>query len=162
MVWFLKNWKLVAGGIAALAIALSVYAGYRFVTNLVHQNELLAGRVGQLETAKAVQDATIATQQDAIEEWQQFRSNLAVQLQELSDVRIDARRERERLLELFASTDLGQELADDPDAALARINSDLARSRCLLEGASGGAQTDCGGGGDREALAPTIAETGTD
>ncbi len=158
----LKHRRKIALGLGALAVAGVVFAGYRFVSNLVDENASLAQRVGQMETAQAVQDKTIAAQAEALEEWEQQRADFAAQLQELSDGQQQAREETQRLLEVFGSSDFARLLDARPGLILDRVNAGTARIGRLLECASGATGPGCDDGADADALAPTIAETGTD
>jgi len=162
MFFLLKHWRKIAMGLASLAVVGTVFAGYRFITNLVNENASLAQRVGQMETAQAVQSETIATQAEALAEWEQQRADFATQLQELSDGQIEAREEAQRLREVFSSSDFVRLLDARPGLILDRVNAGTNRIGRLLECASGASGPDCDDGGSTETLAPSITETGTD
>lgn len=140
--FFLKHWKKLLYMAVAIAVAGTIFAGYMFVRGLVDDLSDAQRRLGTVETAYEVQNATIDAQRAALEEWKATQEELERQLKELNDVTIEARRESAELRQFFADSDLDT-LEDDDLEALA--NGASRRADCLLSQATGASGLDCSG-----------------
>lgn len=142
MIFLARHWKKIVIGLSALAVAGTIFAGYKFVGGLVADLAAANQRLGVMETAIAVQDDTIEAQRDAIADWKEAQEALETKLEELNNVSLQAQQEAQELRRFFADADL----SSMEDAALeALVNSTDQRSRCLLSKASGASGLDCSG-----------------
>ena len=154
--------KAAIGGLLALAVVSSVYAAYSHYTGLVDENAQLQVELANAKTALSLQEVTLDKQAEALEEWVRFREDLGTKLQELADGQREARREQERLNDLFAGHDFDRLLQARPGLILNRVNDGTDRIGRLFECATGADNPDCGDGADTSAVISVSPETGTD
>jgi len=128
MIW---HWKKIMWAIVALAI---VSLGVTIVA-AVRDYASTKERLGVMETAVEVQNATITAQRQALDEWREWREAQEARLEELSDVSREARQNVAETRRELSGIDY--ETIDDE--TLGRVVNGIdARARCLLEAASGG------------------------
>ncbi len=107
--------KLIGAGALILIISLSVWAGYRYVTNLQEKVEFQMGELVKLETA----NLTLVAEREQIKE--SLDENRENQLVLQEDLRV-AREDKESLIKLFADHDFTNLVNKKPGLIELRIN----------------------------------------
>lgn len=121
----LRNWRLIAGGLAAVAVAGIIGLAYRHYTGLVADNGRLQADVSTLRSAVSQEQATNRAAREALEKWR-VAEKAAQKLRRQSEtVAAEAQSEARKLHEAFDQTNLSA------DALVAR--RDLDRLNGLLE-----------------------------
>lgn len=153
MSFLIKRWRIIAVGLASLAIVTILILAYQHYNGLVVENARNIAKIRTQEIALSSQRDAINAQKSALDEWVEASGRLEASLQELRDGQIHAMQENKRLRELFSEHDLGELAAAHPGLLERRVNDGTARIGRLLECASGADHSYCHGGD---------AETGVD
>ena len=105
--------------------------------NLKSSRDTALAEVGALRVAKDIQDATIDTQRDAIDQWKQQAENFQVTLQAMAIAQLAASEESRRLNDVLSKHDLTRLSLAKPGLIENRINSGTANIIELLRCAAG-------------------------
>jgi hypothetical protein len=135
----LKNWKIFAIGAIALAAIF-------FVKHTIDENRDLKDTVNKLDVAFKQQKETIDYQSSVIEDWERSRTDFIQQLEDLQRSSIEAKRERERLIDIFREHDFEALLNAKPETMERLVNSGSNRAFRLLQCATG--SEDCTDSGE--------------
>ena len=131
-------WRAILLGGAAMAVALTVFLGYRHYEGVLDDLASERANRARLETAVQLQDQTITSQADAISLWQASNNSLVERLaiqQLTSDL---AQAETRRLHDILQQHDLDALAAAKPGLIQRRVNTGTDRALRLLECASAG------------------------
>lgn len=131
-------YKIFGFALLALGVFGLGYGVVQHYNGIVEANRMLSANNAKLELAIAKQSGTIAAQGQALEEWDETRRLFEQQLQEMANVRREAREELNTLVQLFSTQELEQQLQDDPDQAAATATGLVNRMFGLLAEATGG------------------------
>lgn len=145
---FARHRKKLIWVIAALAVAGVIFAGYKFVENLLEDYAAAKQKLGVLETAIEVQNTTIEQQQDALQEWVEAQERMKQQLEALNARSAEAREEASRLR--FGITQTNLEILGASELGVVANGISL-RNWCLLEAATRGSDGSSCTSGDSEA-----------
>ena len=156
------SFKAFIAVVLVLGIGGSVYGFWKHYDGMVQDNATLTASAAKAELAVQVQSATIEAQRDALGKWEEAQSVIQAQLQEIANGQVEARAERERLIEIFNDHDLAALLDARPELILRRINDGTDSAFRMLECASGSGSPGCTGPDDTSAQITVAPETGTD
>lgn len=144
----LSNWKLILGGVLAVAVVSIIGVGYMHYQGLVEDNRRLSENNAKLETAVETQQGTIAAQRDAIGQWAEQAARLQASIEEMQAVQRQASQELRRINDIFADHDLTNLSRAKPGLIEPRINSGTADALRMLERVTAGGADDAGAGGE--------------
>jgi len=108
--------KMIVGGLAILAISLTIYAGYKYVVNLQEDNARLTGEVTKLEIAVEIKDKTI----------NQVKTDLLTNEKNqkvLNEELAAARKDKDEIIKLFGDHDFAKLVAKKPGLIEKKINT---------------------------------------
>lgn len=140
-----SKWKMIAAGLAALAVVTTIGLTYRHYTGLLSKVETLQTNNTRLQTAVDEQTATIDAQEQAISEWQESQDELIARVEELQRIAQEANREVRRLNGIFSRHDLTELARKKPGLIERRINDGTDRIGRMLHCATGAEGEDCAG-----------------
>ena len=102
----LKNWKLIAGGLAIVAIISIIGATYWHYTGLLSTVSTLERANTIFNIKIASQEKQIVAQQTALEEWKANEVEILNRLRLVETISKEARVDTRKLQELFSKHDL--------------------------------------------------------
>jgi hypothetical protein len=132
-------------GLKVAILAVLVTAGglfYWHYTTVKSERDEALMRVGALETAKAVQDSTIAAQSTRLAEFAQAQEALQATLEELQVQQAEANKEARILNDVLSKHDLHRLSQLKPGLIENRINRGSASVLGMFESATSGDQDD--------------------
>lgn len=112
----LRNWKLIAGGLCALAICGILVAAVHSHNRLIAQNAVLAANGEKLEAALRTEKAANDAAKAAIARWKQAEAKARQRAEELAKKDEEARRAAREIDDFFASHSLLDQMLAHPDA----------------------------------------------
>jgi len=122
---FVRNWRLIAGGLAVAMVAAIIGLGYHHYVGLVEENGRLQANVSTLNSAVSQERATNKAAREALEKWRAAEKAAQKLRRQSEAVAAEAQTETRKLHEAFDQADL------PADALVAR--RDLDRIYGLLE-----------------------------
>lgn len=124
-------------GIAA-AIILAFAGMYGYIHILKGERDTAIQQVGALTTAKAVQDATISAQKEAVNQWKEQAASFQKSLQDMADVQAKSNETARKLNDVLSRHDLHALSLGKPGLIERRINSGTIDIFRMLNDASSG------------------------
>jgi len=134
---------MIPGGIKmALVAALVVAAGlfYWHYTTVKSERDAALTRVGQLQVAHEVQQATITGLEEAIGDWKAQADRFQKTLDAMADAQVEANSQARKLNDVLSKHDLAALSLAKPGLVERRINSGSADVLGLFESATAGSK----------------------
>lgn len=127
---------LKMAAVGALVAAAGVFY-WHYTSVKAERNDALA-RVGTLTVAKEVQDATIASLEQAIKQWADQAKQFQITLEAMHETQVEATKQQRRLNDVLGKHDLERLSEAKPGLIERRINSGTSNVFRMFNCASGG------------------------